>query len=323
MTILKLKAISRAALITLALAGGVAWAEDAPKAPAEKTPNRALTLDNVGGGLTPEQRKQAEETARLISSSAQSSLQDKKAQEIAAAAQTMARRVDDIADRTLAEDREKVLKFLGINPNGDSALYYFVSFEMPIEVLRSYVVEAMWAGGTLVFRGVPPDRDFKDFLTKDLQSLVYGKGASASLSIDPRLFDAYQVTAVPTIVYTEDRRNLQCRGMNPKEFDYQKSTHTYDTCPPVPDDKYWKMSGAVTSDYALREFISHGAKRAQPFHDALAKGLAMGMAAPKGQQPFSGEWKPAVTPEELMSIQQAIETAKKMGTGVPAAAPGK
>jgi type-F conjugative transfer system pilin assembly protein TrbC len=231
----------------------------------------------------------------------------------------MARRADDIADAGLSADRDKILKFLGIDPAGQSSIYYFVSYEMPLEVLRSYVIEAMWSGGTLVFKGIPKGREMKDFITKDLRDLIYGKGASASLAIDPRLFDGYKVTTVPTIVYTEERKNFMCTGVNPKSFKYQEETYSYDTCPPVDESKYWKITGALTTDFALREFINAGAKGAQVHLDALAKGLATGMVAPKNQQAFAGEWKEAITPEELMAVRTAIETAREAGAHVPEA----
>jgi type-F conjugative transfer system pilin assembly protein TrbC len=209
------------------------------------------------------------------------------------------------------------LKFLGIDPEGESSLYYFVSFEMPLDLLRSYVVEAMWAGGTLVFRGIPPGKEMREFITKDLRELIYGKGSSAAISIDPRLFDAYAITTVPTIVSTVDRRNFVCKGVNPKSFKYGKKTLSYDTCPAMDESKYWKITGAVTTDFALREFIKAGAKHAQVNLDALAKGFATGTVAPKNQQAFSGEWKEALTPEELMSVQTAIDTARGTGSQVP------
>lgn len=286
---------------------------------AQVTPSQALTTDNVGSSLTPERKKALEDTARLIAESASNALNTPVARRVSEVGAQMARRADDIADATLSQDREKVLKFLGIDPNEEKNLYYFVSFEMPIEVLRAYVVEAMWAGGTLIFRGPPPGRDLGKFMTEDLRSLIYGKGASASISLDPRLFDGYKITTVPTIVYTEDRKNFMCMGVNPKSFQHEGQTLSYDTCPPVDESKYWKISGAVTTDFALREFINAGAKGAQINLDALAKGFATGTVAPRNQQPFTGDWQDVITPDEKRAAESAIETAKQMGTKVKGA----
>lgn len=286
---------------------------------AKDTPNRALTLDNIGSGLAEEQRKAAEALARTISDSARGAGDTLVGKRVAETAQTMARRADDIANASLATDRDKVLRFLGLDPVGESAIYYFVSYEMPLEVLRSYVIEAMWTGGTLIFRGVPKGRELKDFITTDLRALVYGKGSSAAISIDPRLFDAYKIAIVPSIVYTEERKNFLCVGVSPKAFEYDDKTYHYDTCPPVDEAKYWKITGAVTSDFALREFINAGAAKAAPYLEALAKGFATGTVAPKNQPPFAGEWKDAISPEELMAVRDAVEVARNIGSGIPPA----
>ena len=298
---------------------GAATASAQETAPAPATSNRALTTENVGNGLTPERKKAVEDMARTISENAQNAAHSAVGRSIAEASAKVARRADDIADKALSADREKVLKFLGIDPAGESSIYYFVSYEMPLEVLRAYVIEAMWSGGTLVFRGIPPGRDMRQFITKDLRELIYGKGASAALSIDPRLFDGYKITTVPTIVYTEERKNFMCTGVNPKSFKYEEKTLSYDTCPPVDESKYWKITGAVTTDFALREFINAGATHAQVHLDALAKGFATGTVAPKAQQAFAGEWKDAISPEELMAVKSAIETARSAGSKAPGA----
>jgi len=287
---------------------------------AQDTPNRALTVDNAGSGMSAERRAALDETARLIAENAQKASNTATGRRVAETiAPSLARRADDIADGAISADRDKVLRFLGIDPKGDSNIYYFVSYEMPLEVLRAYVIEAMWSGGTLVFRGIPPGRELRDFITVDLRNLVYGKGASAALSIDPRMFDAYKVTTVPSIVYTEERKNFVCMGVNPKPFKYEEKDYTYDTCPPVDESKYWKIGGAVTTDFALREFVNAGGKGAQRHLDALAKGYATGTVAPKNQQGFSGEWKDAISPAELMAVRSAIETAKQAGSKVPEA----
>lgn len=311
-------AVRLACLVGIAAFGAQnAAAQTVAEEPAVPTPNQALTVDNVGANLSPERRKALEDTARLIAESSKNSVNSGMGRRIAESTAKMARRADDIADAALATDRSKVLEFLGVDPKGESSIYYFVSYEMPLEVLRAYVVEAMWSGGTLVFRGIPPGKDMRTFITGDLRELIYGKGASASLSIDPRLFDGYKITTVPTIVYTEERKNFICSGVNPKAFKYKEQTLSYDTCPPVDESKYWKITGAVTTDFALREFINAGATRAQVHLDALALGFATGTVAPKSQQPYKGDWKDAITPEELMAVKAAVETAKQAGSKIP------
>ncbi len=223
-------------------------------------------------------------------------------------AQQTRRRADDIANEAIAAERDKVLEFLGIDPQSDTALYYFVSWSMPVEMLRSYAVEAMWSGGTLVFKGVPPGKDVGSFLTQDLRGLIYGKGAAANISIDPRLFDAYDVKAVPSLVFTTVRANMQCQGVNPVSFKVDEQQQgSYDTCPELDPKTYWKLSGAVTGSYALQAFIDDGAKMAEPYLKAIARGWA-GLSAPgKEQKPFTGKWEQVLSPSEQMAAKDAAK----------------
>ncbi len=332
----------RKSFATLALLGATAssfaqTAPDAPVAPVvldvnspefkqqveatrDALPAMHITPDTVGSGLTPEERQKAEALAASLSDTAlQRYTTEGKAFE--QSAMQFKRRADDIADSAMAERRNRVLKFLGINPEGDSALYYFLSFSMPMELMRAYVVEAMWSGGTIIFRGAPPDRKIEDFMIQDLRQLLYGKGSSVNIDIDPRLYDAYDIKTIPTIVYTRDRRQLTCdtpSGFNIAAQD--GSNATYSTCSAIDQDKYWKMSGAVTSDYALRAFVEAGAPGAQVFYDALRKGAAPGLIIPQKQQEFKGEWKDIIPVEQIMAEKAAIEEARRKVDASSAAA---
>lgn len=264
------------------------------------------------------------ERAKKLGESLASQLLDayEKRQEDPTLAQQLGRvkkRADDIADAAMAADRDKVLEFLGIDPQSNTSLYYFVSWSMPLEMLRSYAIEAMWSGGTLVFKGVPPGKDFGTFLGEDFSKLTYGKGASASLSIDPRLFDAYEVTTVPSIVVTTYRADLQCIGVNPVSFKYRGQSLSYDTCPPLDSSKYSKISGAVTSNYALQTFIDDGREEAKPYLKALARGYATGQKPEKDQKAFAGKWEDVISPSERIAAQEAarvIQTAPQQSVPV-------
>lgn len=232
------------------------------------------------------------------------------------------RRVDTIADEAMEADRAAVMEFLGIDPAADSGLYIFVSWSMPLELLRSYAIEAMWAGGTLVFRGVPPGEEPVKFISEKLRLLVYGKGAAANISIDPRLFDAYQVTAVPTLVFTKVRQDLQCTGVNPTPLALKNGkTATYDRCPELEEDTYWKLTGAVTTNYALQAFIDDGAVTAKPYLTSLARGWANGQKPDKAQRPFTGEWETVPSPSEQLAARQAVQMVTPTTQNTPPAQP--
>lgn len=262
---------------------------------------QGLTPESMGTGLSAEERAKFEELARVLQEEALRGAQDPRAQEEAV---QMARRVDAIANPEMARERDKVLRFLGIDPESEHALYIFVSWSMPLEVLRAYAVEAMWTGATLVFRGVPPGRSIPDFFLQDLSQLVWDKGASAAISIDPRLYDAYRITMAPTIVLTRTRDNLVCVGAGERHV---TPTASFDLCPPVDDTLYLKLSGSVTLDYALETFRSQGWNEAEVYLAALRRGYPPGVPASKEQQPFTGEWKDAISPQDLMRRQELLE----------------
>lgn len=232
----------------------------------------------------------------------------KEAEQVATKARE---RFDAIADAALSADRDKVLQFLGIDPDGPQALFYFVSFSMPLEVLRSYAIEAMWSGGTLVFRGTPPGKTVHEFVMTDLKKLAYGKGAAAHVSIDPRLYDTYKVTTVPTIVLSKVLSRVQCAGVETVSFKAGESGASYERCGEVADTEYWKITGNVTSVYAFESFNEQGDGIAQPYLRALAKGLATGTKSSKEQVPFKGAWEDIISPSDLLEAKQAREALEK------------
>lgn len=275
-----------------------------------------VTVETVGSSLSVAERMRLEDLANQITDKTMQRFNSDEARQYEATALQMKRRADDIADEALAGSRDTVLKFLGIDPKSKSNLYYFVSFSMPVEMIRSYVLEAMWSGATIVVRGVPRGRSIKAFFTEDLRQLIYGKGASANISLDPRLFEIYDVQTVPTIVYTEDRGQPRCDGQQSQKFKTGDKDLSFETCAKYDNSKYWKISGAVTSGYALQAFVDQGAAGAAVYRDALRKGLSQGTDAPKSQQAFSGSWKDAVSPDDLLAEKQAIDAARlKAQTG--------
>jgi type-F conjugative transfer system pilin assembly protein TrbC len=208
----------------------------------------------------------------------------------------------ELVNAALSEKRKKILTSMGMPEESQQRLYYFVSWSMPLEMLRSYALDAMWTGGTLVMRGFPKDMDLGDFVTKELPKVVGYKGATAAVSLDPRLFDAYKVSVVPATIYSEANELDLCLQ------EVQKTSEEGDVfwagCGPVDESKYWKMSGAVTSDYALRAFIADGAEGASLHLDLLAKGgyLADGQA----RAPFDGDWDNIPSPEVLANMKESI-----------------
>lgn len=275
-----------------------------------------INPNNAGSRLTQEQRDRAEALGHSVVSETLRTINDANTQQkYGGLANDAARRADAIANTAYAEKREKVLKFLGITPESTKGLYYFVSWSMPQSLLRAYAQEAMWTGGILVVRGIPDDMNLHQFVAGRAQEILDNKGASANLTIDPRLFAAYEVTAVPTIVYSESIHYVNCKGMETGSVTLQKEKFPlfqedtaveYNKCSPQDPNTYWKISGGVTTDFALRSFMDAGAVGAKVFHEALAKGGLSNKE--KAQKPFEGNWAGVLSPEDKMAIDKAVSS---------------
>lgn len=161
--------------------------------------------------------------------------------------------ISGIADLNDAMKREEALNLLGLSETRNH-LYIFISYSMPIGVIKAYAREAMWSGASLVIRGLEEGEDIQDFLKKKALPLVEGKGYAASLNIDPRLFDAFGIDYVPAIVLSEDDFTEYCRADGEKLTDFNVTRK----CALRPDDSYIKISGNLTLDYALEQFQEEG-----------------------------------------------------------------
>ena len=209
--------------------------------------------------------------------------------EIQSAVQRVSREAETIANPGMQRDRDRLLRFLGINPKGTTQLYIFVSWSMPLSMLRAYEIDSMWTGAPLVFRGIPKGTTLRKFITKDLRELVWGKGAGADISVDPRLYDLFAVKSVPTIVLSKRVDQITCALAT--TFSAGKGGNlNYDRCSGMDPKSFIKVEGAVTTAYALREFSRHGWPQAHVYLNALRKGYTHGIPARPTQTPFTGKW---------------------------------
>lgn len=120
-------------------------------------------------------------------------------------------------------------------PGGEAPQFIvFASLSMPDNTLKQLVRDTAAAGGVVVFRGFPNNsaREFVARLGK-----VVDEGQFASIGIDPRLFRAFDVQAVPTYVTVSSDFDL-CAG-----FSCSTKVPPYD-----------RMIGNVTVEYALSTF---------------------------------------------------------------------
>lgn len=111
----------------------------------------------------------------------------------------------------------------------------FASLSMPKETLGRLIADAARAGGVVVFRGFPGN-DAKAF-AHGLKAVLSNPEQQAHIAIDPRLFRAFGVSAVPTYVAVSSDFEL-CSGLN--------------CVSKVP--AHDRMLGNVTLEYALESF---------------------------------------------------------------------
>lgn len=111
----------------------------------------------------------------------------------------------------------------------------FASMSMPPASLRQMVRDTAKAGGIVVFRGFPGNS--MKLFSGELAKIVDEKDFS-SIGIDPRLFRAFDVKAVPTYIAVSSDFD-PCSGFNCRT-----------NVPP-----YDRMTGNVTVRYALGSFV--------------------------------------------------------------------
>lgn len=161
-----------------------------------------------------------------------------------------------IPEGPLLKAREKRLKAIDVSDT-QGRLYVFVSpTTMPKAMIRAYARDAAWTGAILVVRGLPPHTKLSDFVRDTL--LPYAK-AGIALQIDPRLYDAFNITAVPAQVYTTALSTQICARQGVVTEKLAGKQYTFDDCDRISPNEYWKVTGAVTTLWALRQFRKQGA----------------------------------------------------------------
>ncbi len=116
----------------------------------------------------------------------------------------------------------------------------FASLSMPPAALRQLIADTAKAGGVVVFRGFP-NNSMKAFSAM-LGKVITDKDQLSNVGIDPRLFRAFNVEAVPTYVAVSTDFDF-CSGRN-----CTTSVPTHD-----------KITGNVSVRYVLDTFVAaHG-----------------------------------------------------------------
>lgn len=168
---------------------------------------------------------------------------------------------------------ESVLLGDGTLPDSEGRLYYFVSRSMPMSLLKAYAVEALHTGGTLVVKGIRRGDTIKEYVEEAVADFNNAEGQVLSnMEINPNLFDMFDVSVVPTVVWTNkiglDDIGAGCENLpegtpvplltvegpdgNPLQVEKP-------VCAQAPSGAYYKIAGALTTQYVLERFQSAGA----------------------------------------------------------------
>lgn len=203
-----------------------------------------------------------------------------EAEALAAAARTRAKAVLEQADRAADQakahgemyaqttptaapqpsdpifDFDKMIAAAGPAAKGDLGeaprFIAFASLSMPPRALREMIARVNAAGGVVALRGFPAGS--AKVLTEALGKVALDQEQMGSVGIDPRLFRAFNVTAVPTYVVASTDFDL-CDG-----FDCQTQVPPHD-----------RLSGNVTADFALETIARGGGPAARIASQYLAR----------------------------------------------------
>ena len=84
----------------------------------------------------------------------------------------------------------------------DPQVFVFMSFSIPDETWLSLSRELEKVGGIFVIRGLP-NQSFKELAAKILS--LKEKGVNSPIQLDPKKFQAYQLTSVPMFLIEEEK----------------------------------------------------------------------------------------------------------------------
>lgn len=115
-------------------------------------------------------------------------------------------------------------------------LIVFASLSMPEDSLKRLISDTARAGGMVVFNGFPGN-SMKAF-QQGIMKVVDNNSDYASIGVDPRLFRAFEVKSVPTVVIITT------------DFDPCDGFQCTTQLPP-----FDRISGNVTLEYALETFV--------------------------------------------------------------------
>ena len=228
--------VAIAALASAAAFAGAAAQTADPGLDLEAIRARAAEQTGEADALAASARARAEQLAR-------------EARTSAADAQAHGRRFASEAKKSAKPDRSQAFDFdamvadagaMASEGMGEAPRFIaFASLSMPPAALRTMIDDVTRAGGVVVLRGLP--QNSAKALTAALSKVARSGEQLTGVGIDPRLFRAFGIEAVPTYVVTSSDFDL-CGG-----FDCLSAVPPHD-----------RMTGNVSAAYALETFARGG-----------------------------------------------------------------
>ena len=228
-------------VVIAALASAAAFA-----GAAAQTADPGLDLDAIRARAA-EQTSEAD--ALAASARARAEQLAREARSSAADAQAHGRRFASQAKKSAKPDRSQAFDFdamvadagaMASEGMGEAPRFIaFASTSMPPTALRTMIDDVTRAGGVVVLRGLP--QNSAKVLTAALSKIARPGEQLTGVGIDPRLFRAFGIEAVPTYVVTSSDFDL-CDG-----FECRTQVPPHD-----------RMSGNVSTAYALETFARGG-----------------------------------------------------------------
>jgi len=228
--------VAIAALASAAAFAGAAAQTGDPGLDLEAIRARAAEQTSEADALAASARARAEQLAREARSSA-------------ADAQAHGRRFASQAKKSAKPDRSQAFDFdamvadagaMASEGMGEAPRFIaFASTSMPPAALRTMIDDVTRAGGVVVLRGLP--QNSAKALTAALSKIARPGEQLTGVGIDPRLFRAFGIEAVPTYVVTSSDFDL-CDG-----FECRTQVPPHD-----------RMTGNVSAAYALETFARGG-----------------------------------------------------------------
>ena len=177
--------------------------------------------------------------AKALTSSADATATDGRANGARYAAQTRSRPKDPGTELDLDGMVADAGTMAKANMGDGPRFIAFASTSMPPDALKAMIEDVPKAGGVVVFRGLT--RGSAAAMTAALSRVLAPGERHDGVGIDPRLFRAFQIEAVPAYVVTSSDFDL-CDG-----FDCVSAVPPFD-----------RISGNVTAAYALDTIAEGG-----------------------------------------------------------------